>query len=122
MKLISKMKEKDNLPIILFVVVLINYLPLFINNAFFKDSKPVSIISMIGCFGVEFILLIVNYIGNKKDISVRNIKKDLIVLVCITLVMIGVQIKNWIQDNFFIMDIFNIGCIFINILLFYIII
>ena len=54
----NKLKNKDNLPIVLFVIVLINYLPLFINNAFTKDSHSVSAIIMSIFFLIEICLLI----------------------------------------------------------------
>lgn len=118
MNLIHKIKEKNNFPLILFFVVLINYLPLFINNAFSKESKSVNVIVMMICFIIEIALLVFFYFCNRKDVSID--KKKINTLFTIVGIMTVVQIKNFLQDDFFIMDIFNIGCIFVNICLLYI--
>jgi len=120
MKLIDKIKGKNILPILLFFIVLLNYLPLFLNNFFTKESKSVSTIFMIICFTIEIVVFLCYIILNK--ININNIKKKTIYLLFIIFILFLVQIKNLIYNDFYIMDIFNIGCIFINIGLFYIII
>ena len=55
----SKILNKNNLPFILFLIVFINYLPLFINNITTKTSNAVGIKQMVVAFGVEGILLFI---------------------------------------------------------------
>lgn len=117
-KLENKLKNKDNLPIVLFVIVLINYLPLFINNAFTKESHSVSAIIMLVFFLIEICLLIYMFFKNKSDIKIE--KRNMILLTIIFGILCIVQLKNFLQKNFYIMDIFNIGCTCINIFMLYI--
>ncbi len=118
MKLMSQIKDKNNLPILLFLIVLINYVPLFINNAFTKESKAVGMSMMALCFCIEIVLLVFFYWQNRK--SVQNIKVNSILLLGVVFILFMVQVKNWLQHNFYWMDILNIGCMFVNIILFYI--
>ena len=120
MKLMNKLKEKNNLPIVLFVFVLINYLPIFLVNAFTKEAKSVSMLIMAVCFCIEIGLLLLIYFYNIKQIKLN--KKYIISMFGIMITMLIVQIRNVFEHKFFIMDIFNIGCIFINIFFFYIVV
>ena len=117
---INEKFKKNNFPLILFFIIFINYLPVFLNNGFTKESKSVNIVIMALCFIVEIFLLLCFYKINKNDIRLN--KKKMIVLLIIITMMTLVQLSNFLQNNFFIMDIFNIGCIFINIFLLYIVI
>lgn len=119
MKFLNKLNEKNNYSLILFFIILINYLPLFINNAFSKESKSVNIIIMIFSFVLEIALLLIFYFLNRKQLKINN-KKIVILFVVIGLMTI-VQINNLLKNDFLLMDIFNIGCIFVNIFLLYVV-
>lgn len=122
------MKTKDNvlnLPIILFIIIFINYLPLIIKNAITRESFGVGNVQMLACFMIEIIILcayfLINFIKNGKKISLnKNTKINLISLIATTVVLFGVQVCNFLSNEFEFMDILNIGCIFINIFLLYI--
>lgn len=117
--ILNKIKNKENMPVIMFFIVLINYLPLFINNAFTKEAQGVSMRDMVLFFLLEIVLLSIMYLNNKKNIKI--IKNDCIIGGAVFIILFIVQLKNLLQKNFYIMDIFNIGCTVINILFFYII-
>lgn len=122
-------KEKKsniiNLPIILFIVIFINYLPLVIKNATTRESFGVGNMQMLACFIIEIIILliyfIVTFIKNGKKINLsKDIKLNLILLFITTVVLFGVQAYNFAIGELEFMDILNIGCIFLNIFLLYI--
>ena len=118
MKFINKLKDKNNLPVLLLLIIVLNFLPLFIGNAFTKDVNTVSAFVEVICFFGEIILLANVFFYNKNDLKIN--KNKIIALVVITVIMFFTQVKNFIQSKFFFMDILNIGCIFVNIILFYI--
>ena len=47
----------NNMPIVLGLIVLINYFPLFLNNINVKTSNAVSVKQMTIAFGIELILI-----------------------------------------------------------------
>ncbi len=113
---LKKIREKLNLPIILFIIILINYIPLILPNMVSKESFGVGTIPMMICFIIE-ILMLVGYLFKKVKIE-KETKFNLILLSVITFVLLAFQAINFFttgQVSF--MDIINIGCIFINILL-----
>ncbi len=114
----EKIKDKINLPIILFFIILINYIPLIIPNMISKESHGVGVIPMVFCFGIECTLLLF-YFFKKIDFT-KEMKKNLIVLSLVSLVLLIIQIKNFITGEYQIMDVANIACQFINILLLFI--
>lgn len=118
-------KISMNLPLILFGIILINYLPLIISNAFTKESFGVSNLHMLICYIVELIILsiflIIKFLKNNKKIDLnKEIKINLILLISTTIILFLIQIFNLINNEFKIMDVLNIGCIFINIFMLYI--
>lgn len=118
-------KININLPLILFTVILINYLPLIIPNTFSRESFGVSNLNMLICYIIEIIILgiyfIINFFKNDKKINItKEIKINLILLVITTIILFFVQVYNFIIQEFKFMDILNIGCIFINIFMLYI--
>lgn len=118
MNFLEKCKEKLNLPLVLFIIIFINYIPLIIPNMISKESHSASKISMMICFIIEILILIrVQY---KKIEITKEVKKNFLLLTFITIIMFIIQIKNFIIDDFYFFDIVNIGCIFINIVLLYI--
>ena len=115
---LEKIKNKINLPIILFFIILINYIPLIIPNMISKQSHGVGIIPMVVCFGIECIFLLL-YFWKKIEIT-REIKNNIVILSTISLILLIVQIKNVINVEYKIMDFANIACQFVNILLLFI--
>ena len=118
---LENMKNKIiNLPVILFFIILINYIPLIIPNMISKESHGVDVIPMVICFGIECILLVF-YFFKKIEIT-KEMKKNIVILSLVSIVLLIIQIKNFIIKKYEIMDVFNIGCQFINILLLFIVI
>lgn len=114
----DKIKDKINLPIILFLIILINYIPLIIPNMISKKSHGVGVIPMVICFGIECILLIFYFF--KKIKITKEMKKNIIILTVVSLILLIIQIKNFIIKEYKIMDFANIACQFMNILLLFI--
>ena len=115
---LKKIKNKINLPIVLFFIILINYIPLIIPNMISKQSHGVGIIQMVVCFGIECIFLLL-YFWKKIEIT-REIKNNIVILSTISLILLIVQIKKVINVEYKIMDFANITCQFVNILLLFI--
>ena len=90
----SKIKDKINLPIILFFIILINYIPLIIPNMISKESHGVDVIPMVICFGIECILLVF-YFFKKIEIT-KEMKKNIVILSLVSIVLLIIQIKNFI--------------------------
>ena len=114
----QKIKDKINLPIILFFIILINYIPLIIPNMISKESHGVGVIPMVLCFGIECILLFFCFF--KKIEITKEMKKNIWILSIISFVLFIIQIKNFIIGEYQIMDFANIACQFVNILLLFI--
>lgn len=74
--LIKKYRNKENLPIILFLIVLLNYFPLNLVNMFTKEAHAVSILPMAVCFAIEIAMLIL-YFFRKIEFT-KEIKKTLL--------------------------------------------
>lgn len=103
---------------VLFIIIFINYIPLAIPNMISKESNSVNKLPMIICFIIEiFILVNIQY---KKLELTKEIKKNFFILITITIILFIIQIKNFVIDNFYFFDIVNIGCVFVNIVLLYI--
>lgn len=107
---------KENLPLILFIVIFINYVPLILPNMVSKDSFGVGTILMMICFIIE-ILILVGCLFKKVKLQKEN-KINLILLGLVTAILLIVQVVSFITTGkISFMDIMNIGCIFINLLL-----
>ncbi len=117
-KIFSKLFSKDNIPIILFLVILINYIPLILPNMISKDSNGVGTLPMAICFGIECVLLVLTFYKNIE--ITKNMKKNIIALSIISLLLFCVQIKNFVIGKYQLLDLFNIACLFINVLLLFI--
>lgn len=120
----EKSKLKISLPLILFIAILINYIPLIIPNSMSKESFSVSNMHMLICFIIEMIILgiwfMVNFIKNKGINITKEVKINLILLIVSTIILFVTQVLNFINKDFLFMDVLNIGCIFINIFILYI--
>lgn len=114
----QKIKDKINLPIILFFIILINYIPLIIPNMISKESHGVGVIPMILCFGIECLFLFFYFL--KKIEFTKEMKKNIVILSLVSSVLLIIQIKNFIIGEYQIMDFANIACQFVNIFLLFI--
>ncbi len=113
----EKFEIKNLLPFVLFLVILINYLPLFINNINTKTSNAVGTKAMVIAFGIECIMLFVFLFKtikfNKKFII------NTILLVITTIILLLIQLKSYLAGNMQIMDLANIASITVNIAILY---
>ena len=116
--ILFKIFDKNNMPIILFLIILINYIPLILPNMISKESHGVGTIPMAICFVIEIALILLTFYKNIK--ITRTMKKAGIALCIISLILVLVQVKNFIIGNYQLLDVFNIACFFINILLLFI--
>ncbi len=113
---VKKFLKKLSLPLILFIIILINYIPLILPNMVSKESFGVGTIHMMICFIIE-ILILVSYLLKKVKLE-KETKINLALLGIVTAILIAVQVVSYITTgNLSFMDIMNIGCIFINLLL-----
>lgn len=110
--------SKNNMPIILFFIILINYIPLILPNMVSKESHGVGVIPMAICFGIECIIL--SCVFFKKIEITKIMKNNIIVLSIITIILLGIQVKNYFLGEYQILDFINIICLYINILLLFI--
>lgn len=115
----SKILNKNNLSFILFLIVFINYLPLFINNITTKTSNAVGIKQMVIAFALEGILLFIYLIKNLK--FTKQVILHSVLLLVITAILLGVQCKNYFAGTLQMMDLANIACITINIIILFIV-
>lgn len=116
--ILEKIREKNNLPIILFFVIFINYIPIIFANMFTKESFGADMFQMVLCFGIEIIILILFLC--KKIKFTKNIKKEIVILCTVSLILFIIQVKNFIIKDYKIMDFANIACQFVNIFLLYV--
>lgn len=115
---LEKIKNKNNLPITLFFIILINYIPLSLPNLISKESHGANMIFMGICFAFQIILLLISFWKNIEftEEKIKNLK----ILSLISLISIIVQIINLIMGDCKILDFANIICQFLNILLLFI--
>ena len=116
--MLEKIKDSKNLPIILFIIILLNLIPLAIPNMISKQSHAAGTPQMLIAFGIQCVLLI--YFMHDKIEFTKEIRNNLILLCIVTSVLLLVQIKNLIFKDALLMDFGNIIIKFINILLLYI--
>ena len=114
----KRMKEIFNLPVVLFIIILVNYMPLIISNMMSKASLGVSTKDMMICFIIEIILLLIMLY--KKVEFTKISKGNFIALLLIIIVLLVIQVKNFFMNEFDFFDVINIDCILINITLLYV--
>lgn len=107
-----------NFPVVLFFIILINYIPLIIPNMVSKESHGVDAIYIVTCFGIQCILLCI-YLFKKVEIT-KETKKNIILLSIVSLILFVIQIKNFIIGEYRLMDFANVICQFVNVLLLFI--
>lgn len=121
MSFVQKINKKDNLPIILFLLLVVNFVPSFIKNAFTKEPliQDDSMFDIV-CIMIEMIIIFVFYIVNFRELSIN--KKKTIALIITTIMLFAAQILNLYENKFYFKDILNIGVFFANVLVFYILV
>lgn len=121
MKFLKKIRSEKLIPFILFLIILINYFPLFKGNFELGPGKSYAVTTkeMAICFGIELILISIYLFGRVKLLK-KNTIINFAVLFATTIILIIIQIKNYISGNYEKMDFLNIACIFLNILMFFV--
>lgn len=119
MKILKKIRSENLIPFILFLIILINYIPLFKGNAKTNIVYFVTIKEMAICFVIELVLLAIFLVGRVKLLK-KNTIVNCVLLTLTTLILIIVQAKNYFLGNYEKLDFINIACIFINILMLYV--
>ena len=119
-KLKEKIKSPNLLPILLFAVVLINYLPIIRLNFFVKTSNAIGVKEMAISLAIECVILLIFYFKKVK------LKKEMIInfflLLGVTIISLIIQTINYFNNELKILDLANIVCKFINVFLLYILI
>lgn len=119
MKFLKKLRSENLIPFILFLIILINYIPLFKGNFGAKLNYAVSTKEMGICFTIELILISIFLLGRVKILKLNTIINFL--LLVITTVVLGIiQRQNYLSGIYKENDVINIICIFLNILFFFI--
>lgn len=113
-----KIWSKNTLPIILFIIVFLNFFTLIRLNYNIKTSKAAGTDILVPAFGTSFIILFFFYIKKIKISKAMIIEFALLILV--TAIWSIVQIINVKNGNYYLFDIFNIFCKFANILFLFI--
>ena len=116
----NKIFNKNILPIILVIMVILNYLPLIVLNCTIKSSKAAGISTLVPAFGIGFVYLFFFYI--KKVKITKPMVIEFVLLFLITIMWSTVQIINYKSGNYYLNDIFNIFCKFVNVLFLFILI
>ena len=114
----NKIFNKNVLPIMLVIMVILNYLPLIVLNCTIKTSKAAGISTLVPAFGIGFIYLFFFFI--KKVKITKSLIIEVILLSLITLMWSIVQIINVSSGEYYLNDIFNIFCKFVNVLFLFI--
>lgn len=116
----EKLTSKNLLPFLLFVIILINYIPLIRLNIATKGSFAVEIKPMAIAMGIECFILVCYYF-KKIKISKETVF-NLVMLVCVTVVALVIQYISYKNNDYEILDFANIACKFINVLLLFVLV
>lgn len=116
----QKFESKNLLPLILFFVILINFIPLIKVNFEIKSSVSVELVPMISALGIGCLLLVCFYF--KKIKISKEMIISFVLLMCFSIISLIVQIIAYKNNNYEILDFANIACKFVNIFLFIILV
>lgn len=119
-KVKEKFKKENILPTLLFIVVLVNYLPIITLNFTTKMSRAIGIVPMAISLFIECIILI-GYYYKKVKIK-KEMSYNFLILLGITAISLIIQVINFFNKELKVLDLANIVCKFINIFLLYILI
>lgn len=119
-KIKEKITSKNLLPFLLFLIILINFIPLIQVNINTKKSFAVEVKPMVIAMAIECIILALYYI--KKIKISKEVIINLIVLLVVTIASTTIQIIAYQNNDYEILDFANIACKFVNIFLLFILV
>ncbi|MBR3614685.1 MAG: O-antigen ligase family protein [Clostridia bacterium] len=119
-KIKEKITSKNLLPLILFLVVLINFIPLIKVNILTKKSFSVELIPMIVAMGIECVILILYYL--KKIKFTKEVIINFGVLLIVTIASFVIQAIAYKNNNYEVLDFANIACKFVNVILLFVLV
>lgn len=116
----EKITSKNLLPFLLFLIILINYIPLIQVNIETKKSFAVEIKPMVIAMAIECVILVLYYI--KKIKITKEVIINLILLLVVTIASTTIQVIAYQNNDYEILDFANIACKFVNVLLLFVLI
>ena len=119
-KIKEKITSKNLLPLILFLIILINFIPLIQVNIETKESFAVEVKPMVIAMAIECMILILYYI--KKIKITKEVVINLILLLIVTITSTTIQVIAYQNSDYEILDFANIACKFVNIFLLFVLI
>ena len=121
MNFFKKLRSENLIPFILFLIILINYIPLFKGNfvSDISNSYAVTTKEMTICFAIELVLLATFLLGRIKVFKTNTIINFTFLLIT-TIILAIIQRQNYLSQNYEQLDVINIVCIFLNILMLFI--
>lgn len=121
MKILKKLRSENLIPFILFLIILINYIPLFKGNfvADFNYSYAVTTKEMAICFAIELVLLAIFLLGRVKILKVNTIINFALLMIT-TIILAIIQRQNYLSGSYEQLDVINVICIFLNILMLFV--
>ena len=119
-KIKEKITSQNLLPFLLFLIILINFIPLIELNIGTKASFAVPIKPMVIAMAIECVILVLYYI--KKIKFTKSVVINLILLFVITMASTIIQYIAYQNNDYEVLDFANIACKFVNILLLYVLV
>lgn len=116
----EKITSKNLLPFLLFVIILINFIPLIEVNIGTKESFAVEVKPMVIAMAIECGILVLYYL--KKIKFTKEVVVNLILLLVFTVASTTIQVIAYQNNDYEILDFANIACKFVNILLLFVLI
>lgn len=119
-KIKEKITSQNLLPFLLFLIILINFIPLIQLNIETKQSFAVEVKPMVIAMAIECVILALYYI--KKIKLTKPVIINFILLFVFTIATTIIQYIAYKNNDYEILDFANIACKFVNILLLYVLI
>ena len=119
-KIKEKITSQNLLPFLLFLIILINFIPLIQVNIETKQSVAVEVKPMAIAMLIECVILALYYI--KKVKLTKGVVINFILLFIFTMATTIIQYVAYKNNDYEILDFANIACKFINILFLYVLI
>lgn len=119
-KIKEKITSQNLLPLLLFLIILINFIPLIELNIETKESFAVEVKPMAIAMAIECAILALYYF--KKIKFTKGVVINFILLFIFTMATTIIQVVAYQNNDYEILDFANIACKFINILLLYVLI
>lgn len=119
-KLKEKITSQNLLPFLLFLIILINFIPLIQVNIETKQSFAVEVKPMAIAMAIECVILALYYI--KKIKFTKEVLINFVLLLIVTIASTIIQYIAYKNNDYEILDFANIACKFVNILLLYVLI